>query len=547
MRKALLTTLLVCLSCTLSWACTNFLVGKNASVDGSTFVTYSADSYSLFGELYHWPAAKYAPGDMLSVYEWDTSKYLGQIPQVAETYNVVGNMNEYQLCIGETTWGGRDELVDSLGIMDYGSLIYITLQRAKTAREAITVMTDLVANHGYYSSGESFSIVDKNEVWVLEMIGKGPGNKGAVWVAVRIPDDCISAHANQARIHQFPLNDPENCKYSKDVISFAKKQGYYKGNDKNFSFSKAYNPLDWGGLRSCEARVWTFFNQVTDNAEQWIPYILGQDPTPMPLYLKPNRKLSVEDMMHFMRDHYEGTPFDPTQDVAAGPFGSPYRFNPLSFTYKDKKYTFERPISTQQTGFTFVGQMRSWLPDPVGGVLWFGVDDAKFSVYTPMYAGITEVPLCYRHGNGDLVSFSWESAFWIHNWVAQMAYARYSQMIEDTMPVQHALESGFVEALKTRDNEIAKALQTDKKKATAMMNSFSQDCAEREVTAWKKLGEYLLVKYMDGVVKKEENGRFIYNEYGGAQYPNRPQYKDEFLQRIVDDKGAWLEQKPIKQ
>ncbi|MDL2257074.1 C69 family dipeptidase [Bacteroidales bacterium OttesenSCG-928-I14] len=546
MKKIILSLLLTAMCINASMACTNLLVGKEASTDGSIFVTYSADSYSLYGELYHWPAATYPAGTMLDVNEWDTGKFLGQIAQVSQTYNVIGNMNEHQLCIAETTWGGREELHDPNGIMDYGSLIYITLQRAKTAREAIDVMTGLVEQYGYYSSGESFSIADKDELWVLEMIGKGPEKKGAVWVAMRIPDDCISAHANQARIHKFPLKDPANCLYSKDVISFAKEKGYYKGSDKDFSFSKTYNPLDWGGLRACEARVWSFYNQISDDAKQWIPYILGQDPEPMPLYLKPNRKLSVKDMMDMMRDHYEGTPFDPTLDAGAGPFGSPYRFNPLTFTYEGKKYMFERPISTQQTGFTFVGQMRSWLPDEVGGVLWFGVDDAKFTVYNPMYTSMTETPECYRVGNGDYTTFSWTSAFWIHNWVAQLAYSRYNQMIQDTMPLQDKLENSYIRAQGAIEAKAVELLKISPKEAVAFLTSYSVAAAQHSTEQWKELGTYLVVKYLDGVVKKEKDGEFIQNEFGGSEYPNRPQFRDEFLKEIVEDNGSWIEQKEIK-
>jgi dipeptidase len=529
-----------------SWACTNLLVGKAASTDGSTMVTYSADSYALYGELYHWPAATYPPNTWMDVREWDSNKYLGKIPQVSQTYNVIGNMNEHQLCIGETTFGGRKDLVDSTGIIDYGSLIYITLQRAKTAREAIKIMTDLVATHGYYSGGESFSIVDKNEVWIMEMTGKGVGNKGAVWVAVRIPDDCIAAHANQSRIHRFPLNDKENCVYSKDVISFARSKGYFTGKDEDFSFSKAYNPLDWGGLRFCEARVWSFFNQYTDNAERWIPYILGENPEPMPLYLKPNRKLSAKDLMTSMRDHYEGTPFDPTLDIAAGPFHSPYRFHPLAWEVDSVKYAFERPISTQQTGFTFVGQMRNYLPDEIGGVFWFGVDDARFTVYTPMYPCMTRTPECYRVGNGDFTHFSWTSAFWVHNWVANMAYSRYNQMLVDAIYLQDKLENGYFATQPSIEQKAKELLQTDRKQAVALLTNYSIDAAQDALNKWKSLGEYLIVKYMDGVVKKEKDGEFIHNEYGGSQYPNRPKFDEKYLRAIVKEKGEWLREKEIK-
>lgn len=545
--KKILFTLSILLSITSGcFACTNLLVGKLASTDGSTMVTYSADSYALYGELYHWPAATYPAGTMLDVYEWDTNKYLGKIAQAAKTYNVVGNMNEHQLCISETTFGGREELVDTTGIMDYGSLIYITLQRAKTAREGIAIMTDLVKTYGYYSGGESFSLVDKNEVWIMEMIGKGVGNKGAVWVAVRIPDDCVAAHANQSRIHKFPLNDPENCMYSKDVISFAKQKGYFAGKDADFSFSKAYNPLDWGGLRYCEARVWSFYNKYTDNGEKWVPYILGEDPEPMPLYVKANRKLSVKDIMDMMRDHYEGTPFDPTQDIGAGPFHSPYRFNPLSWELDSVKYGFERPISTQQTGFTFVGQMRNYLPDEIGGVLWFGVDDARFTVYTPMYACMTEIPECYKGGNGDFNHFSWTSSFWIHNWVANMAYARYDQMILDVEPLQNKLENGYLANQASVEKKAQELMKSSSKEVVPYLTAYSVSQAQGALDAWKKLGEYLIVKYMDGVVKKEKDGEFIYNEYGGSQYPNRPKYNEKYLREIIREKGNWLKEKEIK-
>jgi len=529
-----------------SWACTNLLVGKAASADGSTMVTYSADSYSMYGELYHWPAATYPANTWLDVREWDSNKYLGKIPQASQTYNVIGNMNEHQLCIGETTFGGREELADSTAIMDYGSLIYIALQRSKSAREAIKVMTDLVETYGYCSEGESFSIVDKNEVWILEMIGKGVGNKGAVWVAVRIPDDCIAAHANQSRIHQFPLNDKENCLYSKDVISFARSKGYFTGEDSEFSFSKTYNPLDWGGLRYCEARVWSFFNQYTDRAEQWLPYILGENPEPMPLYVKPNRKLSVKDLMTSMRDHYEGTPFDPTLDVGAGPFRSPYRFNPLAWEVDSVKYAFERPTSTQQTGFTFVGQMRNYLPDEIGGVFWFGVDDARFTVYTPMYPCMTETPECYRVGNGDFTHFSWTSAFWIHNWVANMAYARYSQMLPDAEVVQDKLENGYLASQPQIEQKAKELLQNNRKKAVAFLTNYSTNVAQKAFDEWKSLGEYLIVKYTDGVVKKEKDGKFIQNEYGGSQYPNRPKLDEKYLRAIAKETGDWLKVKTIQ-
>jgi dipeptidase len=544
MKKTFIFLLLTAVAGAYSLACTNLLVGKKASVDGSTMVTYSADSYSLYGELYHWAAARYRPGALLDVYEWESRRYLGQIPQARETFNVVGNMNEHQLCIGETTFGGRHELEDSTGLLDYGSLIYIALQRTKTAREAIRLITGLVAEYGYCSSGESFSIVDKNEVWILEMSGKGPGVRGAVWVAVRIPDDCIAAHANQSRIHRFPLSDAENCAYSEDVISFAREKGYYTGRDEDFSFSKAYNPLDWSGLRFCEARVWSFYNRYADGAERWIPYVLGEDPDPMPLYVKPNRLLSVKDLMEMMRDHYEDTVFDPRQDAGAGPFHSPYRLNPLSFELDGKRYGFERPISTQQSGFVFVGQMRSALPDEIGGVFWFGVDDARFTVFTPMYGCLTEIPESYRSEEADFTHFSWKSAFWVHNWVANMAYARYDQMLPDAQQVQSKLEDGYLR--EQAEIEARAAALPNRAARAAFLTEYSVGVAKSALDAWKELGEYLVVKYMDGVVKKEQDGKFLRNPHGGTLYPNRPSLDENYLRAIVKQKGEWLEEKEIR-
>ncbi len=546
--KRILTFLWCAISCISSWACTNLLIGKNASADGSTMITYSADSYVLYGELYHYPATTYPEGATLDVREWDTGKFLGTIPQVRQTYNVIGNMNEYQVCIGETTFTGRKELQDSIGIMDYGSLIYITLQRARTAREAIQIMTGLVENHGYYSTGESFSIADKNEIWILEMIGKGPGRKGAVWVAVRIPDDCISAHANHSRIQQFSLNDKTNCLYSQDVISFAKEKGYFSGKDKDFSFSKAYAPADFGALRYCEARVWSFFNTFSSQAKDWVDYALAKTNTPMPLYIKPDKNLDIKDVMNVMRNHYEGTPLDPTLDIGAGQFHSPFRFSPLEWKSDNESYCFERPIATQQTGFSFIGQMRNYLPDEVGGVLWFGVDDATFTVYTPMYTCMNQTPECYRVGNGDFNHFSWTSAFWIHNWVANMAYARYNQMIIDTKKVQNKLENNFMLMQEPIEKKAVELLKTDKQKAVDFLTDYSISQAQNALSEWKALGEKLIIKYMDGVIKKEDNdGKFKYNQYGSPEYPNRPFLDDNTYRRIINETGDKLKVKDIKE
>lgn len=537
MRKISL-FMLFCFLCEIHiFACTNFLVGKYASVDGSTMITYSADSYALFGELYHWPAKKYSQGEMLKVYEWDSGKYLGEIAQASQTYNVVGNMNEYQVTIGETTFGGREELADPDGIIDYGSLIYIALQRAKTAREAIKIMTDLVAEYGYYSGGESFSIGDPNEIWVLEMIGKGKGNKGAVWVAVRIPDDCISAHANQSRIHQFPLKDPQNCIYAKDVISFAREKGYYTGKDEDFSFSKAYNPLDFGGQRFCEARVWSFFNKCNKDMAKFVTYAQGKTQEPMPLYIKPDKKLSLADIQGMMRDHYEGTELDWTNDIGAGPFKSPYRWAPLTWKVDSVEYCNERPIATQQSGFVFTSQMRSWLPNSIGGVLWFGTDDAAQTVFTPMYCSVTEVPECYREGNGDLYTFSWTSSFWIQNWVSNMVYNKYDYMHPDLKKVQDELEGKFLSEQSNTEKEALDLYKKSPEQAVQFLTKYSEKQAQYAFERWKKLGEFLVIKYMDGVVRKEKDGEFIRNEHGKPSSPQRVGYPKDFYERVVKETG----------
>lgn len=525
-------------------ACTGLLVGKKASVDGSVMISYAADSHSLYGELYRWPAADWAPGTMLDIVEWDTGKPLGQIPQVAHTYSVVGNMNEHQLAITESTFGGRHELVDTTGIMDYGSLIYVTLQRAKTAREAIQVMTDLVKEYGYYSGGESFSIADKNEAWIMEMVGKGVGNKGAIWVAIRIPDDCIAAHANQSRIQQIPFDDKENCLYSPDVVSFAREKGYFKGKDNEFSFAKAYCPYDFGALRGCEARVWSFFRKYDKAMDKYADFIKG-DPSkePMPLYIKPDRKLSVQDVQAAMRDHYEGTDLDMTKDEGAGPYKVPYRWRPMTFKVDGQEYTNERAIATQQTGFVIVPQMRNWLPDEIGGILWFGVDDADMAVFNPIYCSVYDAPECYRVGNGDLLNFSWTSAFWMHNWVANMAYHKYSFMIEDIRKVQQELENGYQQTIPAIDEAAKKLYAESPEEARKFLTWFSTTTADEATARWKKLGEYLIVKYIDGNVKKEENGQFKRNAYGLPAYPDFPGYDENYYRSIVRSAGERLKVK----
>jgi dipeptidase len=530
-KKIIFTTALL-LVLNNGFSCTNFLVGKAATIDGSTLISYSADSYFLFGALYHYPAATYPAGQMLEVHEWDTGKYLGKIKQVEKTYSVIGNMNEHQLSIGETTFGGREELIDTTGILDYGSLMYIALQRARNAREAIKVMTDLVDEYGYYSSGESFSIADPNEVWILEMIGKGRNNKGAVWVAQRIPDDCVSAHANQARITTFPYDDKNNCLYSEDVIAFAREKGYFSGKNKDFSFSDTYAPLDYGALRFCEARVWSFFRKVDPDMDKYISYVKADSAERMPLWIKPTFKLSAQKIKEYMRDQYEGTEFDMTKGIAAGSFGSKLRCSPLTFKVDSVEYGHERPVATQQTGFTFVAQMRSWLPNYIGGVLWFGVDDAATSLYVPMYCGITDVPECYNIDNGSLLEFSSTSAFWIYNQVANYAYSKYSYMFEDIKKVQMHWENNFNLLVPAIDKVTVGMSETD---ARVFLTDFSLSQAENSTAAWKKLGEYLLVKYMDGNIKKEKDGKFLQNEYKIPTSIIRAGYPEDFLRKMVKE------------
>jgi dipeptidase len=537
-------------------SCTNFLVTPGASVNGTSMITYAADAHVLYGELYFTPAANYPEGTMLSIYEWDTNKFLGQIRQVRHTYSVVGNMNEHQLAIGETTYGGRSELVDTTGIIDYGSLIYITLQRAKSAREAIHIMAELVEEYGYYSSGESFSIADPNEVWIMELIGKGTEmvtkgrgknavtynkNKGAVWVALKIPDGYVSGHANQARIQQFPLDDPENCLYSPDVIEFAREKGYYEGSDENFSFSDTYAPISFGGARFCDMRVWSFFKDINDDMDQYFEYVKGHDlSNRMPLYIKPNRKLSNHDLMNFMRDHLEGTELDMSKDAGAGPFGLPYRWRPLYWEVDGKTYCNERATATQQTGFSFVAESRAGMPDIIGGILWFGVDDAATSVYVPMYCGMTMVPETFAVGNGDLLTYSDDAAFWAFNFVSNFAYQRYNIMIDDIKEKQASLEKGFIEKVKQVDEKAMALYEEDPKKARAYVTNFSVDAGNHTVAEWKKLGQYLLVKYIDGNVKREKNGQFLRNEHGYPASPESPGYSEEWKRNVVRDTGDQL-------
>ena len=519
-------------------ACTNFVVGKDASVDGSTMISYAADSYALYGYLHFAPAADYAEGDVREVKDWDTGKPLCSIPQVSHTYNVVGNMNEHQLTIGETTWGGRPELEIGEGI-DYGSLIYIALERCKTAREAIKCMTDLVAEYGYASSGETFSIADPNEVWLMELIGKGKVEKGAVWVATRVPDDCIAAHANQARFTTINFKDKENWMWSKDVVSFARKQGYFEGKDKDFNFQEAYAPYDFSGLYVCEARVWSFFRKFSDDMDKYFDFASGKTFVEtggkdagerMPLYIKPNHKVSAQELKDCMRDQYEGTPLDITQGPDAGPWNSKLRYGSLGFQYDSVQYWFERPIATQQTAWSFVAQMRGYESAKAGGIFWFGVDDAASTVYVPIYSTITEVPNCFAESNGDMYTYSPTAAWWTFNIVANWAYTKYSAMMPDIKKVQTMCEDKFNAKVEDVDKTVANLSAKD---AQAWLTRYSCVEAEKVTQAWKQLGIYLFTKYLDGQQRKEKNGKFLRNEYGLPESPNRVPYPAEFLQEIA--------------
>ncbi|MCA1756178.1 MAG: C69 family dipeptidase [Bacteroidales bacterium] len=539
-------------------ACSNFLISKGASADGSTMITYSADSYALYGELYFWPERNWPKGSILDVYEWDTGKFLGQIPQAEHTWNVVGNMNNRQLAIGETTFGGRSELRNPDGIIDYGSLIYITLQRATNAREAIKTFSELVDNYGYYSSGESFSISDPDEVWIMELIGKGPGVKGAVWVARRLPDGYISGHANQARITTFPLADGKKSVTSKqfdllmnpeietiyayDVIDVAREKGWYNGKDKDFSFSDTYAPVDFGGARFCEARVWSGFNRVTGGMDKYLDYAMGENLTNrMPLWIKPDRKLSVHDVMELMRDHYDGTPMDMTQDVGAGPYGSTVRWRPLTWTVDDVAYFNERPISTPQTGFSFVAQSRNWLPDPVGGIIWFGVDDTWYTVYTPMYCGITTVPESFRAGNGDLMNFSETSAFWIFNQVSQFAYSRTSLVDDDVKATRHKLEKGFISKSAEADLVAAEIYSVNPVAAVNYLTQFSLDAGAECTSEWKGFYHLLMTKYLDGTVRQKPEPQEGYKYL--TPVIRSPGYGDDWYRLIIRETGDKFKQK----
>lgn len=521
-----------------SSACTNLIAGKGATTDGSVMMSYSADSHNLFGFLHHSPAARHPKGAMRKITDWDTGKPLGEIPQVAETYNVVGNMNEHQLAIGESTWGGREELADTTGqsVMDYGSLIYVALERAKNAREAIDVMTDLVEKYGYASEGESFTIADKNEVWVMEMIGKG-AEKGAVWIAVRIPDNAISGHANEPRIRKVDLKDKENVRYSKDLIKFARKRGYFTGKDQDFSFADAFAEHDPSTRRGCDARVWSYFRRFNDGADRYFAWVNADSNEPMPLYIIPDRKVSPEGMQDAMRDQFQGTPYDMTQDVGAGPYHVPYRWRPMEYEVDGKKYLMERAIATQQTGWSFVSQSRDWLPDPVGGVFWFGTDDTNTSVYMPLYCGMTEVPA--ELAQGDVNTFDINSNFWVNNIVANEAYHRYDMMIPDIRKVQNKLEKGFFEQVKANDPKLKAMIEAgDMDAYRNAVNALGAQDAKEATDRYRDLAVYLFVKFMDGNRKKTDaDGNFIKSQYGIPVYPEFPGYDKKYYENIVKESG----------
>lgn len=533
--KSLVLSAAMLLASSGAFACSNLIVGKKASVDGSVMVSYNADDYGMFGHLCHYPAGTHPKGTMRQIYDWDSGVYHGEIEEAPVTYNVIGNINEFQLSIGETTYGGREEMVDSTGILDYGSLIYVTLQRAKTAREAISVMTSLVEKYGYNSEGETFSICDPNEAWIMEMQGTGAGSKGVVWVAMRIPDDAICAHANQSRIGKFNMKDKKNVLYSKNVISYARKMGWFNGKDSDFSWKNTYAFPDFSGRRFCDARVWSFFNHYADDFDRYLPWALGKDKDAedMPLWIVPNRKLSVADVENGMRDHYEGTALAlDTTSIGGGIYEMPYRPTPLTFTVDGKQYFNERPISTQQTAFTFVSQLRSWLPREIGGVLWFGNDDANMVAYTPVYCGNTVQPACYNTKGADAVTFSSDNAFWLCNMVSNMVYPRYSQLFPELKAVRDSLETSYFANQTSIEKQAADLYQTDKAAALKFLNNYSNTKADEMLASWKHLATRIIVKYNDMAVKKEKDGKLL-------QSVTRPGYPASFGRKLVKETGDW--------
>ena len=521
-------------------ACTNFIIGKKASADGSVICTYNADDYGLFINLCHYPAGTHPKGTMRKIFNWDTNKYQGVIPEAPQTYNVIGNINEFQVSIAETTYGGREEMEDSTGILDYGSLIYLALQRSKTAREAIQVMTTLAQTYGYNSGGETFTICDPNEAWLMEMMGKGPGSKGVVWVALRVPDDAICAHANQSRITKFNMNDKANVLYSKDVVSFARSKGWFTGKDKDFSWRDTYAKPTFGGRRFCDARVWSFFNHFANDFDKYLPWALGKDKDAedMPLWIIPNKKVSVQDVMACMRDHYENTPLAlDSSSVGGGVWEMPYRPTPLRFKVDGKNYFNERPVSTQQTAFSYVAQLRSWLPREVGGVLWFGNDDGNMVAYTPIYCGNTTQPECYNTPGADAVTFSDKNAFWVCNWVSNMVYPRYNQMFPTLKEVRDSLENSYFANQLAIEKQAVALYNTDKAKAISLLNQYSNDKAQQMLHHWKNLAVRLIVKFNDMAVKPEKNGMFVRTPEGTGAAVQRPGFSNAFARKLVKETG----------
>mgnify|MGYP001714674218 FL=1 len=521
-------------------ACTNFIVGKKASADGSVICTYNADDYGLFINLCHYPAGTHPKGTMRKIFNWDTNKYQGLIPEAPQTYNVIGNINEFQVSIAETTYGGREEMEDSTGILDYGSLIYLALQRSKTAREAIQVMTTLAQTYGYNSGGETFTICDPNEAWIMEMMGKGPGSKGVVWVALRVPDDAICAHANQSRITKFNMSDKANVLYSKDVVSFARSKGWFTGKDKDFSWRDTYAKPTFGGRRFCDARVWSFFNHFANDFDKYLPWALGKDKDAedMPLWIVPNKKVSVQDVMACMRDHYENTPLAlDSSSVGGGVWEMPYRPTPLRFKVDGKNYFNERPVSTQQTAFSYVAQLRSWLPREVGGVLWFGNDDGNMVAYTPIYCGNTTQPECYNTPGADAVTFSDKNAFWVCNWVSNMVYPRYNQMFPTLKEVRDSLENSYFANQLTIEKQAVALYNTDKAKAISLLNQYSNDKAQQMLHHWKDLAVRLIVKFNDMTVKPEKNGVFVRTPEGTGAAVKRPGFSNAFARKLIKETG----------
>lgn len=521
-------------------ACTNFIVGKKASADGSVICSYSADDYGMFQSLCHYPAGRHAKGEMRQVYDWDTNVYHGEIPEAEETYNVIGNINEYQVTIGETTFGGREEMVDSTGILDYGSLIYIALQRSRTAREAISVMTTLAETYGYNSEGETFTICDPDEAWIMEMMGCGPGSKSVVWVALRVPDDAICAHANQSRIRTFNQRDRQNVICSKNVVKYARKMGWYDGKDADFSFCDTYAAPDFGGRRFCEARVWTFFNRFSSDMARYVPYAEGKvkDAEPMPLWIVPDRKVSVRDVEDAMRDHYEGTPFALDSDIGGGIWQMPYRPTPLTFTVDGRSCFNERPVSTQQPGFVYVSQMRSWLPREIGGVLWWGNDDGNMVAFTPVYCATDKVPACYATPGADALTFSMDNAYWVCNWVSNMVYPRYSLMFPSLKEVRDSLDASYFEAQPKVEAHAAELYRQNPDEARAYLTAYTGDKAAQMLARWKQLAFHLIVKYNDMIVKPEDsNGTFLRTKEGLGAKVKRPGYPENYARELIRQTG----------